>query len=79
MLCVLALLLFVGTFVAEKVDSAHVLVCPNGSALQSASGTRSVSSADSSMDKTSLLGVLGRNNCRDLWCTTSKIFRIIDK
>ena len=79
MLCVLVLLVFVGAFVAEKVDSIHVLVFPNGSALQSASGTRSVSSADSSMDKTSLLGVPVRNNCRDLWCTTSKIFRIIDK
>ena len=79
MLCVLALLVFVGAFVAEKSGlCTHILLCPNGSALQSASGARSVRSAGSSMDKTSLLGVLVRNNCRDLWCTTSKTFRIIE-
>ena len=72
--------MFVGAFVAEKVDSVHThaLVCPNVSAIQSASGARSVRSAGSSMDKTGLLGVPVRNNCRDLWCTTSKIFRIIE-
>ena len=61
-----------------QLYSVHILVYPNGSAPQSASGARSVRSADS-MDKTSLYGVPVKNNCRDLWCTTSKIFRIIDK
>ena len=65
MLCVLALLVFVGAFVAEKVDSVHVLVFPNGITPKSASGARSVRSAGSSMDKTSLLGVPVRNNFRE--------------
>ena len=73
--------MFVGAFVAEKLDSVHTYWFVQMVVLFRVQVVIEVLelSAGSSMDKTSLLGVPVTNNCRDLCCTPSKIFRIIEK